>query len=99
MTLEPLQLRFIGKAVSKSCFVGKHKLPSDVKLLAVLERVRDLTVHLPLEDGVVKEVEDHRVALLIGVLEDTRQVMSKFGCRICRQPPASNAQVNHLRVC
>ena len=50
--------------------VDKLKLTTYVELLAYFERVGELPVHLTLEDRVVKQVEDHSMGTLVGVLED-----------------------------
>ena len=54
---------------------GNLKLAAYVEFPANFERVGELLVHLALEDGVVKQVEDHCMASLVTVLKDAGEIM------------------------
>ena len=54
---------------------GNLKLAAYVEFPANFERVGELPVHLALEDGIVKQVEDHRMASLVTVLKDAGKIM------------------------
>ena len=54
---------------------GNLELAAYVEFPANFEQVGELPVHLALEDGVVKHVEDHRMASLVTVLKDVGKIM------------------------